>query len=153
MNSSSKPKEMKTSLKEHPEASVSVEERETKFLKGLRFMLRLFYEGVSAEEIKILFENHNQVFAIGFVSQVVGGDIPTVLKDQLDETKQLEAEDRMDSDIKIFQLILQLHREGKDIRFIQKVLEDNGYYLYESFIKEMIMYEEYFSLAMVPGRS
>ena len=153
MNSSSQPKEMKTSLKKHPEAAVPVEERETKFLAGLRFMLRLFYEGVSAEDIKILFENHNQVFAIGFVSQVVGGDIPTVTQYQLDETEQREAEDRIDSDINIFQLILQLNREGKDIRFTQKVLEDNGYYLYESFIKELIMYEEYFSLAMVPGRS
>ena len=150
MNSSFKPNETETSLILHPTASGSPEEDETNrfdhlhpingtYLAGLRFMLQLFYEGASAEEIMdLLLDNHNRHFSLDFVNQVVGGDIPAVTRDQLDETQQLEAEDRINSDIKAFEFILQLNREGQYISSIQKALEEHhGYYLDPGFIWEI----------------
>lgn len=108
------------------------------FLAGLHFMLQLFYEGRDAKEIMVLFNNKKAPFSLSFIRQVVGGDIPTVVRDYSNGEEQLKAQDRIKRDIKLFALMLQLDRIGRSIPKIQKLLEDHGYCLRQNFIWEMI---------------
>lgn len=118
------------------------------FIEALCFMLLLFNEGSSAKDIMLLF-NENNDFSISFVTQVVGGDFPTVTRDQLNSIQQLEADDQIRLDIAIFKLLLRLNRMGKTLPEIQIELEIHGYYLRTEFIKEMIKYENEWDCRML----
>ncbi|MCJ1428942.1 hypothetical protein MMC29_006853 [Sticta canariensis] len=109
------------------------------FVEGLQLMLELFNEGTSAEEITVLFNGNNRHIPLSFIGDVIG-KTQNVVRDELNDSQQLEAKHRINLDIAIFELLLQ--RDFGSFDLIQEELENNDYYLRKSFIQEMLIYQE-----------
>lgn len=119
------------------------------FLESLGFMIQLFYEGTRAEEIMALFNNQNIPLLLSFVQEVVGGDIPTVVRDQLNKKEQREAKDRINLEVSVFDHVLHLHHIGKRIWFIQEELRQRGLHVPENLIRGLISYQRQWEARML----
>lgn len=119
------------------------------FLESLGFMLQLFYEGTCAEEIMALFNNQNIPLLLSFVQEVVGGDIPTTVRDQLNRKEQREAEDGINFELSVFDLVLHLHHISESIWFVQDELKQGGYQVPETLIRGLIFYQRQWRARML----
>lgn len=110
------------------------------FIDGLRLILELFNEGVSAEDITVFFNSNQYHVPLSFVGDVIG-KIQNDVRDELNNSQQLEAKHRINLDIAIFKLVLQMDPDPMSTELIQEELENNDYYLRRGFIRELIFFK------------